>query len=99
MPEGSKVIPVLNDLRKAVQWETIFLTQDWHPADHISFASNNGSAPLFSVVDLPGIGKQVMWPNHCVQGTEGAEFHKDLLREDRDVVVRKGKNKQVDSYR
>lgn len=97
--EGDAVVPLVNRLRHTCNWDAVVLTQDWHPHDHASFASNNAGASLFTVVELEGMGKQMMWPDHCVQGTTGADFHPHLDREDRDVVVRKGMNSRVDSYR
>ncbi len=99
VPDGNSVIPPLNALRAQGGWDLIVLTQDWHPADHASFASNNAGAELFSTVTLPVVGEQVMWPDHCVQGSVGAEFHPDLDRDEaHDVVVQKGKQRQIDSY-
>lgn len=97
--DGDAVVPLVNRLRHTCHWDAVVLTQDWHPRDHASFASNNPGASLFTVVELEGMGKQMMWPDHCVQGTPGADFHPHLDREDRDVVVRKGMNSRVDSYR
>ena len=99
VPDGDAVVPVINRLRARCTWDVVVLTQDWHPPTHASFASNNAGAALFSVVELEGMGKQVMWPNHCVQGTPGAEFHPRLDRAPGDVVVRKGTVERVDSYR
>lgn len=78
VPEGDAIIEVVNSLRSRWNWDLVVLTQDWHPADHISFASNNEGTSLFELVDLPGVGSQVMWPDHCVQGSSGAEFHPSL---------------------
>jgi nicotinamidase/pyrazinamidase len=78
VPDGDAVIEVVNALRYRFNWDLIVLTQDWHPSDHISFASNNSGSSVFETVDLPGVGPQVMWPDHCVQGSAGAEFHPDL---------------------
>ena len=98
VPDGDAVIPVLNQLRAQGSWDVVVLTQDWHPADHASFASNNAGAELFSTVKLPVVGDQVMWPDHCVQHTSGAEFRPDLTRTPEDVVVRKGTLTGIDSY-
>ena len=99
VPSGNSVIPPLNALRALGGWDLIVLTQDWHPADHASFASNNPGTKLFSTVQLPIVGEQVMWPDHCVQGSVGAEFHPDLDRqESTDVIVQKGKQQGIDSY-
>jgi len=99
VPDGNSVIAPLNMLRALGGWDLIVLTQDWHPSDHASFASNNPGAELFSTVKLPVVGNQVMWPDHCVQGSVGAEFHPDLDRdEENDVVVQKGQQREIDSY-
>ncbi|CAE7881752.1 pncA, partial [Symbiodinium sp. KB8] len=98
VPDGDAVLPVINRLRAQGQWELVVTTQDWHPPNHKSFASNNPGAELFSVVTLPIVGEQVMWPDHCVQGSVGAEFHPDLTVADSDVVVRKGTVPEIDSY-
>jgi nicotinamidase/pyrazinamidase len=99
VPDGDAVIPVINRLRATAAWDAVVLTQDWHPADHASFASNNAGAAVFSTVTLPEpMGAQVMWPDHCVQGTLGAEFHPHLARAAGDIVVRKGTVAHVDSY-
>lgn len=98
VPGGTAVVPVCNALRRAHAWDKVVLTQDWHPADHASFAVNNPGAALFSTITLPHVGEQVMWPAHCVQGTPGAEFHPDLQRADGDLVVRKGTLRGIDSY-
>jgi nicotinamidase/pyrazinamidase len=77
-------------------YDAVILTQDWHPAGHSSFASSHaGKAPM-DMIDMP-YGPQVLWPDHCVQGTSGAAFHKDL-RQDGDLIIRKGFRPAVDSY-
>jgi len=88
------IIPVVNELR--TQFNTVVQTQDWHPADHKSFASNNG-ADVFTTKEFP-YGVQVMWPDHCVQNTKGAEFHKDLTVAKTDLILKKGANPEIDSY-
>ena len=82
VPNGDLVIPIINKLQD--KFDLIIATQDWHPNNHLSFASNHKNKNPFEVVDLYGL-KQVLWPNHCIQGTEGANF-------------RKGMDKTVDSY-
>ena len=72
-------------------------TQDWHPADHMSFAASHPGAAPFSSVEMP-YGPQVLWPVHCVQGTPGADFHPDLETGAADLVVRKGFRPEIDSY-
>ena len=73
--DGDAVVPVLNGMME--RFETVLYTQDWHPADHSSFAANHAGAEAFSVIDME-YGPQVLWPVHCVQGTDGAAFHGDL---------------------
>lgn len=73
------------------------LTQDWHPASHLSFAANHPGAAPFSLTQMP-YGPQVLWPTHCVQGTEGAAFHRDLHTDPVDLVIRKGFRAAIDSY-
>jgi len=100
--DGDKVIPIINDLRQRVHFNLVAHTQDFHPADHISFASNNQDDPeckLFTPLKLKNGHIQVMWPDHCVQGSNGCEFSKDLVIDRRaDKIVQKGKNREVDSY-
>jgi len=99
--EGTLVIPIINGLRKNVHFNVVAHTQDFHPADHISFASNNKDNPeckLFTPLKLKNGQMQVMWPDHCVQGSNGTKFHKDLIMEKSDKIVQKGKNREVDSY-
>jgi nicotinamidase/pyrazinamidase len=79
------------------EFETVVFTQDWHPADHVSFAGNHDGAEPFGSIDLP-YGSQTLWPAHCVQGSEGAEFHADLNTDCSQVVIRKGFRSGVDSY-
>jgi nicotinamidase/pyrazinamidase len=75
----------------------VVITQDWHTADHVSFASSHPGKKPFEMVKL-GYGDQVLWPDHCVQGTEGAAVHKDLSIPHAQLVIRKGFHKDVDSY-
>jgi nicotinamidase/pyrazinamidase len=76
---------------------TVVLTQDWHPANHASFAANHPGAAPFSLTEMP-YGPQVLWPTHCVQGTNGAAFHKDLRTDPAQLIVRKGFRAPIDSY-
>ncbi len=92
--EGDAVVPLANALAR--RFRHVLLTQDWHPAGHASFASTHGKAP-FETVEL-SYGTQVLWPDHCVQGTKGAEFHPGLDIPHARAVIRKGLNPQVDSY-
>jgi nicotinamidase/pyrazinamidase len=93
--EGDAVVPVIN--RLLPRFGARVFTQDWHPADHLSFAANHPGAVPFGTVELP-YGEQVLWPAHCVQGTRGAAFHPDLDPRAADVVIRKGFRREIDSY-
>lgn len=92
---GDEVVPVLNRLQPL--FELVVATQDWHPANHGSFASNHPGHSPGDVVDLHGL-QQILWPDHCVQGSRGAEFHPDLNVSRVDKVVRKGTDPAIDSY-
>ena len=92
---GDEIVPVINAL--APHFQNAVLTQDWHPADHISFAANHpGRAPMESIT-LP-YGAQVLWPTHCVQGTRDAALHEGLRVPQAQLIVRKGFHREVDSY-
>jgi nicotinamidase/pyrazinamidase len=93
--DGDQVIPVINRLAKG--FANVVLTQDWHTAGHISFASAHAGKKPFETIDLP-YGKQVLWPDHCVQGTDGAALSKDLSIPQAGLVIRKGYHNDVDSY-
>ncbi|WP_284164874.1 bifunctional nicotinamidase/pyrazinamidase [Frigidibacter sp. SD6-1] len=93
--DGDAIIPRVNALMD--EFTVRVLTQDWHPADHSSFAANHPGAQPFSVTEMP-YGAQVLWPVHCVQGTEGAAFHKGLRTDPADLVIRKGFRAAIDSY-
>ncbi|MBX9932134.1 MAG: bifunctional nicotinamidase/pyrazinamidase [Methylobacterium sp.] len=95
VPDGDAVIAPIN--RLIGQAPHVVLTQDWHPAGHISFASTHGGRAPFETVEL-AYGAQVLWPDHCVQGSAGAAFHPDLLTDRAELVVRKGHHPEVDSY-
>ena len=95
VPEGDAVIPVIQ--RIAPVFEHIVLTQDWHPEGHCSFASSYAGKKAGDVV-LVGGEEQRLWPDHCVQGTQGAEIHPDLKLERAELILRKGFRKEVDSY-
>lgn len=92
---GDEIIPQINALM--TEFQTVVLTQDWHPADHASFADNHAGAAAFSVTEMP-YGPQVLWPRHCVQGSTGAEFHPDLQSDSAHLIVRKGFRAAIDSY-
>ncbi len=95
--DGDKIISGINNLtkKKFEMWKIVF-TQDWHPKGHMSFASSHGKNP-FDPIDTPGLGP-VLWPDHCVQGSFGAEFHKDLNTNQAHLIIRKGYNRNIDSY-
>lgn len=92
--DGDAVIPMINAM--IPDFQTVLYTQDWHPADHQSFAANHPGADPFSTTRMP-YGTQVLWPTHCVQRTKGAEFHPDLTLTG-DLIVRKGFRPEIDSY-
>ena len=95
VPRGDEVVPIVN--RLAAQFANVILTQDWHPAGHGSFASQHpGKSPL-EMVQMP-YGPQVLWPDHCVQGSRGAEFHAALAAHHAQAVIRKGYHAHTDSY-
>ena len=93
--QGDAIIPQINALMG--QFQTVVLTQDWHPVDHSSFAANHAGAAPFSTVQMP-YGAQTLWPSHCVQGTKGAEFHPALRSDLAQLVIRKGFRAGIDSY-
>jgi nicotinamidase/pyrazinamidase len=95
VPRGDEVVPVVNALAPA--FRIVVLTQDWHTPGHASFASAHVGRKPFDVVRMP-YGNQVLWPDHCVQGTPGAELHKDLTVPNAQLILRKGYNPRVDSY-
>lgn len=94
VPNGEQVVPIINDI--AGKFSCVVMTQDWHTPGHISFASTHGKEP-FSLIDLP-YGKQVMWPDHCVQNTDDAKLHADLDTSKANLILRKGFNPKVDGY-
>lgn len=93
--EGDQIVPEINTLMD--DFATVVLTQDWHPAGHSSFASSHDGKNPLEMIDMP-YGPQVLWPDHCVQGSAGAEFHKDLRLEPANLIIRKGMNPAIDSY-
>jgi nicotinamidase/pyrazinamidase len=95
VPDGDAVVPVIN--RVAGAFAHIVLTQDWHPAGHSSFASSHDGRSPFEVVEMP-YGDQVLWPDHCVQESDGAAFHPDLDIPQAELVIRKGYRSAIDSY-
>ena len=92
---GNEIIPNING--EMVKYDCVVLTQDWHPKGHSSFAtSHEGKNPL-ELIKMP-YGEQVLWPDHCVQGSKGAEFHPDLNIEQANAIIRKGSDPRIDSY-
>lgn len=92
---GDTIIAGIN--QEIERFNHVVLTQDWHPADHSSFASQHEGRSPYEMITMP-YGKQTLWPDHCVQGTHGAEFHKDLQWTKAELVIRKGYRKAIDSY-
>ena len=92
---GDEIVPRVNGLMR--DFSVRVLTQDWHPAGHASFAASHPGAVPFSMIDMP-YGPQVLWPTHCVQGTEGAAFHTGLNVDAAQLVLRKGFHPGIDSY-
>ncbi len=95
VPEGDKIIPIIN--RLGALFRNIVMTQDWHTAGHISFASSHPGKKPFETIQLP-YGTQVLWPDHCVQGTADADMAKELRVPHAQLVIRKGYRQHVDSY-
>ncbi len=95
VPEGDQIVPGINALMDGA--EAVVLTQDWHPADHASFASQHDGQDPYGLIDMP-YGPQVLWPDHCVIGSEGAAFHADLHTDRAEMVIRKGFRRAIDSY-
>jgi len=93
--EGDLIVPLVNEL--GGRFEHVILTQDWHTPGHASFASAHPGKKPFETIKL-GYGTQVLWPDHCVQGTPGADLHKDLKIPHAELIIRKGYRKQMDSY-
>lgn len=95
VPGGDAIIPVINKL--SATFDAVIQTQDWHPAGHSSFASTHEGREPFETVEM-SYGSQVLWPDHCVQGSEGATFHTDLQTSRSQMIIRKGFRKDIDSY-
>jgi nicotinamidase/pyrazinamidase len=92
---GDQIIPLINQFRN--QFERVIFTQDWHPPDHLSFAANHPGKQPGDTVDIAG-EPQMLWPVHCVQGSVGAQFHKDLDIRPQDSIFKKGTHLGIDSY-
>ena len=95
VPDGDGVVPVINRIARA--FPVVVATQDWHPEGHISFASRHEGKKPFEVLEIRE-AEQMLWPDHCVAGTAGAEFHPDLETRAVRFVLRKGTDREVDSY-
>jgi nicotinamidase/pyrazinamidase len=95
VPGGDAAIDVVQQV--AAKFEHIILTQDWHPANHTSFASAHAGKHPFETIELD-YGTQTLWPDHCVQGSKGAEFHPNLHLTQAELILRKGFRPQIDSY-
>ena len=93
--DGDAILPGINAL--GARFDHVVLTQDWHPLNHISFASTHGLHPFTDTVEAP-YGTQVLWPDHCIQGTRGADLHPDLSLPHAELILRKGFRQNVDSY-
>lgn len=95
VPRGDEVVPLINALAR--KFENVVLTQDWHPPGHRSFASSHPGKKPFDLVALD-YGNQILWPDHCIQGSGGARFHPDLAVAHAQLILRKGYHRGVDSY-
>jgi nicotinamidase/pyrazinamidase len=95
VPRGNEIIKLVSELQGS--FELVVATQDWHPDNHKSFATQHPGKKQFETISLHGLD-QVLWPDHCVQGTKGAEFHDDLNMNKVEAVFRKGMNPDIDSY-
>ncbi|MEE9426668.1 MAG: bifunctional nicotinamidase/pyrazinamidase [Paracoccaceae bacterium] len=92
---GDQIVGPINEMMS--DFHSVILTQDWHPANHSSFADNYPGKGPFTMIDMP-YGPQVLWPTHCVQGSQGAKFHADLNTTRADLIIRKGYRPKIDSY-
>jgi len=93
--DGDEIVPKINSVFS--KFDLIIATQDWHPKDHKSFASNHSGKNTFDTIILNGL-EQTLWPNHCVQGSDGAKFHSELNTKPIEAIFRKGMNPEIDSY-
>lgn len=95
VPRGDEIVPLVNGL--AARFAHVVLTQDWHPRGHLSFASSHPGKKPYDTIEAP-YGTQVLWPDHCVQGTRGAAFRDDLAVPHAELILRKGYHREIDSY-
>ena len=93
--KGDEIVEISNKIQE--QFKIKIITQDWHPSTHKSFASNHEGKEPLSTVEM-FYGQQVLWPNHCIQGTEGSKFHSKLITDSADLIIRKGFRPEIDSY-
>ena len=93
--KGDEIVVISNKIQE--QFKIKIITQDWHPSTHKSFASNHEGKEPLSTVEM-FYGQQVLWPNHCIQGTEGSKFHSKLITDSADLIIRKGFRPEIDSY-
>jgi nicotinamidase/pyrazinamidase len=95
VPEGDQIVDVVNALMP--RFRTVVATKDWHPAGHISFSSTHEGTAVFDTVEV-SYGEQILWPDHCIQGSRGAELHPDLDQRYLDCILHKGVRQELDSY-
>jgi len=95
VPDGDAVVPLIN--RLAARFPHVLMTQDWHPPGHASFASSHAGHQPFETIEV-AYGAQTLWPDHCVQGSKGADFHADLAVARAELIIRKGTDPAIDSY-
>ena len=95
VPQGDAIVAPINALMATA--DAVVLTQDWHPAGHSSFASSHAGKEPYSLAEMP-YGPQMLWPDHCIQGSVGAQYHPDLHVDRADMMIRKGYNPAIDSY-
>jgi nicotinamidase/pyrazinamidase len=93
--EGDQIVPGIN--RLAGSFDLVAATRDWHPADHVSFASNHPDRKVQDIIDCEGI-EQILWPDHCIQGSRGADFHPDFDVRPLNLIIHKGTGSRLDSY-
>ena len=93
--DGDAIVSNVNEMQ--MHYPVLVLTQDWHPADHSSFAQNHQGGETFAMIEMP-YGDQILWPTHCVQGSSGAQFHESLNTQKADLILRKGFRSHIDSY-
>lgn len=95
IPAGDKIVPIINRIQD--KFDLIVAAQDWHPRDHVSFASNHSGKKSFDQIEIHG-QLQTLWPDHCIQGTTGSLFHPKLQTQNWEAIFRKGTDREIDSY-